>query len=84
MVVQGKISASTLALREALLAQQAAQQSDLTSLSVASGCNRTVDMQYSFVVSPVASPTHLDTEVLFSPSRSLTVTAVADTIGYCS
>ena len=51
MVMQDRISSSTLALREALLAQQAA---DITSLSVASGCNRTVDMQYSFVVRPVA------------------------------
>ena len=54
LAIQGRISSSTLALRAALVAQQSAQQSAVSGLSVAAGCNRTADMQYFFVVSPQA------------------------------
>ncbi|KAL0034091.1 hypothetical protein WJX79_008239 [Trebouxia sp. C0005] len=49
-LLPGKISSSTLALREALIAQQSTQQAAVSGLSVAAGCNRTADMQYFFVV----------------------------------
>ena len=48
--MQGKISASTLAVRAALIRQRIASRATLSSLTVPAGCNRTADMQYSFVV----------------------------------
>ena len=63
--LQDKIRASTVALRESLVAQQAASKAALAELSVPTSCNRTVAMQYVFVVSsislldhPQASVTH--------------------------
>ena len=48
--MQAKISGSTLALRAALLKRQQKQQAAIAALVVQPGCNRTVDMQYAFVV----------------------------------
>ncbi len=58
LAIQGKISSSTLALRAALIAQQSAQQSAVSGLSAAAGCNRTAEMQYFFVVRPHAFALH--------------------------
>ena len=49
-MMQAKISASTLALRAALINRQDKQQAAIAALAVLPGCNRTVDMQYAFVV----------------------------------
>lgn len=56
MVLQAKISASTVVLREVLIEQQQGQQAAIASLVVLPGCNRTVDMQYVFVVGLHKSP----------------------------
>lgn len=48
---QETISASTLALRESLIAEQTAATASLASLTVPAGCNRTAAMEYVFVVS---------------------------------
>ena len=50
VVLQATVSASTIALREALLVQEEGDQAALDALTVSASCNRTVDMQYSFVV----------------------------------
>ncbi len=67
LAIQGKISSSTLALRAALVAQQSAQQSAVSGLSVAAGCNRTADMQYFFVVSLHAFALHCTTFLPLNP-----------------
>ena len=56
-LLQAKVTASTVALRAALIQQKNQQQAALDSLAVLPGCNRTVDMQYAFVVS--LSTTHI-------------------------
>ena len=48
--VQGKISASALAVREALIRERALRLGALSGLGVSSGCNRTADMRFNFVV----------------------------------
>lgn len=47
---QAVVSASTIALREALIEQEEEQQAALDALTVPAGCNRTADMQYTFLV----------------------------------
>ena len=49
-LLQDKITASTLALRTTLVAQQAAAKAALARLSVPAGCNRTAEMKYVFQV----------------------------------
>ena len=70
LAIQGKISSSTLALRAALIAQQSAQQSAVSGLSAAAGCNRTAEMQYFFVVRPHAFALHCTTFLLIDVSQS--------------
>ena len=49
--LQAVVSASTIALREIQAEQAEAQEAAINSITILSGCNRTVDMQYAFVVS---------------------------------
>ncbi len=55
--LQAVVSASTIALREIEAEQAEAQEAAINSITILSGCNRTVDMQYTFVVS-VLLPCH--------------------------
>lgn len=48
---QAVVSASTIALREAEIEQAAAVAAAVDSLTILSGCNRSVEMEYVFVVS---------------------------------
>ena len=48
--MQATISSSTVALRAALIKRQEKQQAAIAALVVQPGCNRTVNMQYAFVV----------------------------------
>lgn len=50
-LLQAKVTASTVALRAALIKQKNQQQAALDSLAVLPGCNRTADMQYAVAVS---------------------------------
>ena len=58
-MLQDKIKASAVALRESLVAQQAASKAALAKLSVPASCNRTAAMQYAFLVSLTAQMHHL-------------------------
>ena len=49
-VMQGTVSASTIALRAALIKQAQGKASALAALTQLPGCNRTVNMQFEFVV----------------------------------
>jgi len=49
--LQAVVSASTIALRDIQVEQAEAQEAAINSITILSGCNRTVDMQYEFVVS---------------------------------
>lgn len=51
MLHQAVVSASTIALREAEIEQAAAVEAAVDSLTILSGCNRSVEMEYVFVVS---------------------------------
>ena len=48
--MQGKLSASAVALRAALVKQKALQKATLSGLKLSAGCNRTAEMRYTFVV----------------------------------
>lgn len=48
--LQAVVSASTIALRDIEVEQAEAQEAAIKSITILSGCNRTVDMQYVFVV----------------------------------
>lgn len=48
--MQAKISLSSVVLRAALIKERQKQQAAIAALTVQPGCNRTVDMQYAFVV----------------------------------
>ena len=50
VVLQARVSASTVVLRNALIQQQKEQQAAVDSLAITAGCNRTVDMQYAIEV----------------------------------
>ncbi len=55
--LQTVVSASTIALRDIEVEQAEAQEAAINSITILSGCNRTVDMQYAFVVS-ILLPCH--------------------------
>ena len=55
--LQAVVSASAIALRDIQVEQAEAQEATINSITILSGCNRTVDMQYAFVVS-VLLPCH--------------------------
>ena len=48
--LQAVVSASTIALRDIQIEQAEAEEAAINSITILSGCNRTVDMQYTFVV----------------------------------
>ena len=68
-MLQAKISESTIVLRAALIKRREKQQAAIAALAVPPGCNRTVDMQYAFVV----GHNHIDTNSIATFSQKLQV-----------
>lgn len=83
VVLQAKISASTVALREALIEQQQGQQAAIASLVVLPGCNRTVDMQYVFVVGLHKSPVFRTSSNFAEVSSTLCI-VFTNTVAVCT
>lgn len=68
-MLQAKISVSTVVLRAALIKRREKQQAAIAALAVPPGCNRTVDMQYVFVV----GHNHIYTNSIATLSQNLQV-----------